>query len=108
MKNLICILTVLFLFGCASSKPISTLSYSEPNWVREGEAIELEGKSWYPLDVIEHFQDDEMLRVGEFRNESVYVERRDVKPYDRLYMKIDVLTFRAFQGKKEDASHPSK
>ena len=96
-KKTIALGLMLLAAGCSTPAPVEKLPFSEPAWVREGEPIILENKSWYPLDVIENFTDDEVVRVGEYKSEPIYVERRDVKPYDRLYMKIDSLTFRAFR-----------
>jgi len=92
---------MVLISGCGGGAPVETIAYVEPDWVREGEPVILQEVKWYPLDVIEHFEYREMVYVDEYKGQKVFVEKRDVKPYDRLYMKIDPLTFRAFKQKKE-------
>ena len=113
MKTVKIYLLMIFLFvclGCFSatkesgntgqvqSYPVPT---DEPEWIRNGEPIEFEGETWYPVDGIENFLDSEVDLVGEYRNVQYFVDKIDVKPYDRLYTKFGKNKFRIFEFKEE-------
>ncbi len=72
----------------------------EARWIREGESIEFEGEKWYPQDSLDYLRDDEVYYLGDYRNVQFFVEKIDVRPYDRLYTKFGQYQFRVFQ--KED------
>lgn len=74
----------------------------EAEWIRNGEPIEFDGKQWYPQDGIENLLDSEVYLMGEYRGVEFFVEKTDVKPYDRLYTKFSRNRFRYFEVKKED------
>lgn len=74
----------------------------EAEWIRNGEPIELDGKQWVPQDGIENLLDSEVYLLGEYRGVEFFVEKTDVKPYDRLYTKFGQNRFRYFQAKEED------
>jgi len=70
---------------------------SEANWIRNGEPIEFEGKLWYPADGIETLLDPEVHIVSEYRGVQVFVDKVDVRPYNRLYTKFGTNKFRYFK-----------
>ena len=74
----------------------------EAEWIRNGEAIEFDGKKWYPQDGIENLLDSEVYLLGESRGVEFFVEKTDVKPYDRIYTKFGPNRFRYFEVKEED------
>ena len=80
--------------GRVQSYPFSTL---EAAWIRDGEPIEFEDELWYPRDGVEGFQDSEMLKTGDYRGVQVFVDKVDVRPYERVYTKFDRNKFRFFE-----------
>ena len=114
--SLILACSLLFLTGCINTKgnignvqsyPIPTF---EAQWIRNGEPIEFEGERWYPADSTENLQDSEILLMGEHRGIQFFIDKLDVRPYNRLYTKFGRNKFRYFQKRtKEDdpgfASH---
>jgi hypothetical protein len=89
--------------GCQSAQgydgligPIANRSL-EASGIRDGEPIEYENGLWYPADGTENFLDTEMLFVAEYRGVAVFVDKVDVRPYDRLYTKFDRNKFRFFE-----------
>ena len=69
----------------------------EAEWIRNGESIIYDGYAWYPVDNIETLLDNEVFQIGEYRDVQFFVEKTDVKPYDRLYTKFDRNKFRFFE-----------
>lgn len=74
----------------------------EAQWIRDGEPIEFEGHLWYPADGIETLLDSEVYLVGEYRDVQVFVDKIDVRPYDRLYTKFGKNKFRYFLRKAQE------
>jgi len=74
----------------------------EAEWIRNGEPIEFDGKQWYPQDGTENLLDSEVYLMGEYRGVEFFIEKIDVKPYDRLYTKFGPNRFRYFEVKKDD------
>jgi len=91
------------LAGCSnfltSDGKIKTVSISmiEPEWIRNGEPIEYEGEKWYPQDGIEVMTDAEVYALGEYRGVPFFIDKQDVRPYDRLYTKFGHNKFRYFE-----------
>lgn len=69
----------------------------EPLWVRNGEPVVYDSKKWYPRDDAETLQDSEVFLIGEYRNIQIFVDKMDVKPYDRLYTKFGVNQYRYYK-----------
>ena len=76
----------------------------EPQWIREGEPLEYEGSLWYPADDTETLLDTEVTVMMEYRGMQVFIEKVDVKPYDRLYTKFGKNRFRYYFMKEKDDS----
>ena len=72
----------------------------EAEWIQNGDPIEFEGELWYPTDGVENLLDSEMYLVGEYRGVQFFIEKTDVRPYDRLYTKFAQNRFRYFQKKQ--------
>jgi len=78
----------------------------EPGWIRNGEPIEFEGEMWYPQDGVESLLDSEVIYLGEYREVQYFIEKVDVRPYDRLYTKFAKNKFRYFERKiSDDKTH---
>ncbi|MGE0267938.1 MAG: hypothetical protein AB7S78_05745 [Candidatus Omnitrophota bacterium] len=94
--------------GCASrasgnkgnlqSFPFSNV---EAEWIRNGESFQYEDQAWYPADGIESLTDLEVAPVYENKGVTIYIDKIDVKPYNRLYTKFGVNKYRYFKTKKE-------
>ncbi|MBF0388271.1 MAG: hypothetical protein HQL20_10565 [Candidatus Omnitrophica bacterium] len=91
--------------GCAGSSRAldngvnSGAPLTEPDWIRNGEAIELENNIWFPTREVERFMDGEMFRIGNYRGVEVFIERTDIRPFARLYTRFDQGRYRAFEAK---------
>lgn len=72
---------------------------SEPEWIRNGEPIEYEGMEWFAVDDVETLLDSEMLLLGEYRGVQFFVEKVDVRPFNRLYTKFARNKFRFYERK---------
>ena len=95
---------ILALFGCAagsSGRISSDYAIKDADWIREGRPIIYEDKSWFPTEHIENHLDREMEYLGEFQQVPFYVERRQIKPYNRIYTKFGYHKYRLFLKKKE-------
>ena len=79
--------------GSVQSYPLYAL---EAEWIRNGEPIEFEEGLWYPADGIEGFLDSEMIQMGVYKGITFFVDKVDVRPYDRLYTKFDKNKFRFY------------
>jgi len=96
------LIAVVFLTGCQTTKrnvgQLHTyrLAASEAEWIRNGEPIEFEGEKWYPADGTESLLDSEGYLTGEYRGVQFFVDKIDVRPYDRLYTKFSKNKFRYF------------
>src|SRR3989338_6423348 len=109
LKTGVAILFFFIITGCSmngTSNGGQMLMYPIPDRdaeeIRNGEPIEFDGKQWYPQDGIENLLDSEVYLLGEYRGGEFFVEKTDVKPYDRLYTKFGQNRFRYFKAKEED------
>lgn len=68
----------------------------EPEWIRNGDPLEFEGTKWYPKDDVETFLEDEVYPVGTYKGLQIFVDKVDVRPFDRLYTKFDDTKYRVF------------
>ncbi len=69
----------------------------EAKWIRDGEPIEFEGELWAPGDGIEGLLDSEVYHIGEYKEIQVFIDRLDVRPYERLYTKYGKNQFRYYE-----------
>ena len=102
LKTITVLLLTISLTGCisAGTKPAQAKVLSlEAAWIRNGEPIVFEGASWYPQDDIENLFDTELYVVGEYQGVEYYVEKMDVRPYNRLYTKFGKNRYRLFEKK---------
>jgi len=68
----------------------------EADWIRNGEPIMFEDEAWYPTDDIENLLDREVILMGHYRDIPFYIEKRDVRPMNRIYTKFDYHKYRVF------------
>ena len=94
-----------FLGGCSTTqgKILQEFPFpqAEADWIINGEPVEFEGELWYPQDNVDILTDSEVLLVGEYRKVQLFVERIDVRPYERLYTKFGRNKFRIFTKKRD-------
>ena len=69
----------------------------EAEWIRNGQPVNFEDELWFPVDDIETLRDSEVVQVGEFQEVQIFVEKTDVRPYDRLYSKFDINKYRFYE-----------
>lgn len=106
MKIVYTFILIFMLVGCVSpgTKKNSYDIYDTPDleaqWIRDGMPIDYAGTLWYPVDDIESFTDSEMLKIGEHNGVPYFVDRVDIKPYNRLYTKFGRNKFRYYEAKK--------
>jgi hypothetical protein len=107
--GLICLLMLVVpVMGCVTTSKSgdADLSYNrplaEPEWIRNGEPIEFEGEMWYPTDELENLLDSEVYSLGEFRGVRFFIDRADVKPFDRLYTIFGKNRYRAFEKRRQE------
>ena len=97
---------VILISGCLTSGGnVGELqSYPFPSreaeWILNGEPIEYETDLWYPKDGVENFLDSEVYLLGEYRGVQLFVEKQDVRPYDRIYTKFGRNQYRYFEKRK--------
>jgi len=87
---------VLTSGALAASKPSETPA-SEVAWIRNGEPISFEGENWYPTDEVENLLDNEVYAAGMYREVPFFLDKTDVKPFDRIYTRFAKNRYRAFE-----------
>ncbi len=96
---------ILFITGCHSTMnnegqmDLYPVADVEANWIRNGEPIEYDGKLWYPQDDTENLMDAEVYLLGEYKGVEFFIDKKDVKPYNRLYTKFARNKYRYFEAK---------
>ena len=90
--------------GNNSGNEVGGFSYSavEPSWIRDGELLEFDNQIWYPQDSVDLFTDDEVMPIGKYKEATIFVDKVDIKPYDRLYTKFGKNKFRLFKLKPQN------
>lgn len=101
---LVTALTVLCAAGCQTTDNHHHKKFrfeesgnTEAEWIRNGEPIKFEGALWFPADDVESFLDAEMRLMGEQNGVQFFVDKVDVRPFNRLYTKFDKNKFRFFE-----------
>jgi hypothetical protein len=104
VRRLFLMIGAAFLMcGCVLSQggPDKSLTSSypltEPEWIRGGQPIEFEGAAWYPTDNVEGLLDSEVYQAGEYKGTAFFLDKTDVKPFDRLYTRFAKNRYRAFE-----------
>lgn len=78
----------------------------EADWIRNGQPLEFEKESWYPTDMVENLLNDEVYLMGEYRGVQIFVDKTDVRPFERLYTKFGKHKFRVFEKKAPENIKP--
>src|SRR5437868_1518211 len=94
------------LFSCSTTEKSVLAEFripqKEADWIIEGKPLEFEGELWYPRDAVDILLDSEVSLLGEYQGVQFFVEKIDVRPYDRLYTKFGRNKFRIFIKKAPD------
>jgi hypothetical protein len=91
------------LAGCAHSQENIGLMTKyvvpeiEAEWIRNGDPIEFEGQFWYPQDRYDILLDSEVFFLGKYRGVDFFIEKIDVRPYDKLFTKFGRNKFRIYR-----------
>lgn len=108
IKILLVICIAVSLSACSSNgsgnrgnMPSYAFGNMEAEWIRNGEPVEFEGQQWYPEDGIESLTDMEVYPISEYRGVKIFVDKTDVRPFDRLYTKFGVNKYRYFEPKSD-------
>jgi hypothetical protein len=100
---------VILCSGCLLKPNVSPtrspFSNIEAQWIRDGKPMEFEGELWYPKDGIETLLNSEVLLLTTYIGIPLFIDKIDVRPYNRLYTKFAPNKFRYFERKKEDDSY---
>ncbi|MBF0619433.1 MAG: hypothetical protein HQL19_04635 [Candidatus Omnitrophica bacterium] len=103
VKRWMVFIMALALSGCAGMHPasetpeIQVTQLSEAEWIHNGEPIEFENEAWYPTDELENLLDSEVYQVGKYRDIVFYLDRADVRPFERIYTRFGKNRYRAFE-----------
>lgn len=107
MRHLVLLLVITMLSaGCISlPKPTDNkiavpTPTSEAAWIRNGEPIQFEGDDWYPTDEVENILDNEIYQVGVYRDVIFFLEKTDVRPFERVYTRFAKNRYRAFERRE--------
>jgi hypothetical protein len=76
---------------------ISSTQLTEPVWIRNGEPIVFEAEDWFPMDEVENLLDSEVYEAGTYREVPFFIERTDVRPFERIYTHFSKNRYRAFE-----------
>ena len=85
--------------GNVGQMPVFAVPVVEAQWIRDGKPLEFENELWYPQDGIEVLVDNEVERLGLYQEVEFFIDKTDVRPYDRLYTKFGRNKFRYFERK---------
>ncbi|MEI6437462.1 MAG: hypothetical protein WCO69_01780 [Candidatus Omnitrophota bacterium] len=105
MKRLFAGMMLLVLAGGGCSMPSRSLDNGaaalvapvEAEWIRNGQPMEFDDLTWYPTDDVERLLDNEMYKIGQYKDVPVFIERIEVKPYARVYTRFEKGRYRAFE-----------
>jgi hypothetical protein len=107
LKALITVMVPVFcMVGCqfprSGPEPVTAggAVLGEPDWIRNAEPIQFEGENWYPTDEVESLLENEIYQAGVYRGVIFYLDRTDVKPFDRLYTRFLKNRFRAYEKRE--------
>ena len=111
MNSQVVLITVMWILvfstvGCNHVKgnvgnmPKYGFMATEPEWIRNGDPLEHEGEFWYPQDTYDTLLDQEMFLLGRYKGTEYFIDKIDVKPYNRLYTKFGHNKFRVYLKKK--------
>ncbi len=76
---------------------VTAAQLAEPLWIRNGEPVVFDGEDWFPTDEVENFLDGEIYQAGTYREVPLFIEKTDVRPFDRVYTRFAKNRYRAFE-----------
>lgn len=105
MKKILVVMMCYLLVPSAGCMPrqiaegpiVTSTQLTEPVWVRNGEPIVFEAEDWFPTDEVENLLDSEVYEAGMYRDIPFFIEKADIRPYDRVYTHFSRNRYRAFE-----------
>lgn len=93
-------MVLLGLAGCMAARQRSEPSLTadqltEPVWIRHAEPVEFEAAAWFPTDNVENLLDHEVYQAGVYRDVPFFIDRTDVRPFERIYVRFAPNRYRA-------------
>jgi hypothetical protein len=76
---------------------LTAAQLTEPAWIRNGEPVIFEAEDWFPTDEVENLLDVEVFQAGTYRDVPLFIEKSDVRPFDRIYTFFSKNRYRAFE-----------
>jgi hypothetical protein len=83
--------------GGGGSSIMRSSQLAEPVWIRNAEPVVFEGEDWFPMDEVENLLDSEVYEAGTYRDVPFFIEKTDVRPFDRIYTHFGKNRYRAFE-----------
>ena len=74
----------------------------EAGWIRNGEPLVYEEHQWFAVRDTESLMDAEVYQIGEYKGVQIFVDKVDVKPYERIYTKFAKGKYRYFERAHND------
>lgn len=87
--------------GNVGMMPTFAVPKTEAEWIKNGEALAFENEQWYPQDSIDILMDAEVEAVGTYQGTTIFIDKMDVRPYNRLYTKFAKDKFRIYKKKHQ-------
>ncbi len=106
MKKILAVLMcggMVFLAGCITGPRmdeaaiVTSTQLTESVWIRNGEPVVFEAEDWFPTDEVENLLDSEVYEAGTYRDVPFYIEKTDVRPFERIYTHFSKNRYRAFE-----------
>ena len=98
---LVIAMMVVCCSGCVASGrgdgPGADTGLTEPVWIRNAEPLVFENEDWFPTDEVENLLDSEVFQIGVSRDVPFFIEKTDIRPYERLYTRFSKNRYRAFE-----------
>ena len=109
MRFLACVLMGLVCSSCSTADKGNDgllQSYAAPvieaAWIRNGEPVVLDKEQWFPVRDTESLLDPDVYQIGEYKGVQIFVEKTDIKPYERIYTKFAKGKYRYFERPEND------
>ena len=102
MKKISIAVLCLTFLGCShighntGNMPMFGIPEVEAEWIQNGEPIIFEGKEWYPMDRFYVLLDSELYFKKKYKDIPFFVQKIDVRPYQKIFTKFGRNKFRVF------------
>ena len=103
MNKIFLFVLCFVLFGCmhleqnVGNMAKHAIPDIEADWIQNGEPIEFDEHLWYPQDRFDILLDSEVYFKGEYLGVNFFVEKSDVRPYNKIFTKFGRNKFRVYK-----------